>query len=209
MDLATKPFWRVDHYLEYPGTEMWQMHHDPLRRMDLFEREKTALGYGIHAIFGIKHVGGHMPLLWPWDTSLTPGEKSARYLLSNKDLGRFHGSPLKSIARYDSVRVYAVLDWKPRIELRPGAASPVDSAAQICQAGFSGYGGICVYEPRDGWVEVRGRFQAGDTSVFREHWHRGWRVRVDHGEWGKPESYSGVFMAHAFSRAASQAEWKF
>ncbi len=209
LDLSTRPFWRVDHYLEYPGTEMWQMHHDPLRRLDLYRREKTALSYGISAVFGIPHVGAHMPLLWPWDSSLTPGEKSARYLLANVDLTRFHGSPLQPLARFDSVRVYTVLDWKPRLEVRRARPAPPDTAPTLCPAGFSGYGGLCVHQPWDGDVEVRGSFGVGDTLIFREHWHRGWRLRVNQNGWMRPSRYRRVFMQHIFAHPADRAEWKF
>ena len=72
MDPSTAPFWRVSHYLEYPGVEMWQMHNDPVAHFQLLEREKLALSCGIHAVFGYRHVTAHLPLVWKWDPALTP-----------------------------------------------------------------------------------------------------------------------------------------
>jgi hypothetical protein len=207
MDLSTRPYWRVDTYLEYPGTEMWEMHHDPLRRVDLFEREKRALSFGVHAVFGIRHVGAHMPLLWPWRPPLTPGEKSARYLLSNREMDHYRGSALKRLEAYDSVRVYEVMDWKPRFEiLRRDSAI---TASETCPAGFSGYGGLCVFEPRDGQVRIRGDFRPGDTLVFREHRHGGWRLRIGPGPWQNPGAFGQAFMAVEFRENAKEAEWRF
>lgn len=200
MDASTRPFWRVDHYLEYPGNQMWHMHNDPLRHFKLFEREKAALSCGIHAIFGYRHVSAHLPLLWHWDGPLTPGMKSGRYLFSNRELDVFHGDSLKPLSRFGEVIAYEVEGWRPRLEtLR---AVPDSSRPETCDAGFSGYRDLCVREPRDGTLSVRGRWNAGDTLLFRERFDAGWRFRVDGGEWKPLQETGGHFMAAKLDRGA-------
>jgi hypothetical protein len=228
LDEGTRPFWRVNHYLEYPGLEMWQMHNDPVAHFDLLEREKTALSYGIHAVFGYRHVSAHLPLLWRWDPSLTPGGKSGRYLFSNRELEVFHGDSLQQMGRTGEVFAYEVKGWLPRLETQraysasaPGASvlpafptfptpstlAPATSAAfPPCDPGFSGYGDLCAYEPRDGELIVTGRWRAGDTLRFRERFDAGWRYRVEGGEWRPAQAAAGGFMDLGLDRDAGGME---
>jgi hypothetical protein len=212
LDEAVSPFWRVSHYLEYPGLEMWQMHNDPVAHFDLLDREKSALSCGIHAVFGYRHVSAHLPLMWKWNDSLTPGGKSARYLFSNRDMEEHRGDSLSLLGRFGSMNAYEVKDWRPRLQIignRHGAepaASPLafslafpaaigakDTAA--CREGYSGYGGLCVREPRDGEFKVEGLFLPGDTLVIRERFTSEWRYRIDGGEWRKPLRTGDHFTA--------------
>lgn len=217
LDQETKPFWRVNHYLEYPGLEMWQMHNDPLAHFDLLQREKDVLSVGIHAVFGYRHVSAHLPLLWRWDPGLTPGGKSGRYLFSNRELATFHGDSLRPLGKSGEVFAYEVDGWRPRLETRRAepalkgaadsgpSASPSASPAQApvggsaaahaaCGPGFSGYRDLCVQEPRDGYVRVQGHWEAGDTLVFRERFDAGWRYRVDGGNWKPAHAAADGFM---------------
>jgi len=75
--------------------------------------------------------------------------------------------------------------------------------ARTCEAGYSGYRGLCVREPRDGTLSVRGPWKAGDTLLFRERFDAGWRFRVDGGEWKPLEETAGHFMAVRLDRDAS------
>jgi hypothetical protein len=204
LDKATSPFWRVSHYLEYPGLEMWKMHNDPVAHFDLLDREKSALSCGIHAIFGYRHVTAHLPLMWKWDAGLTPGGKATRYLFSNIDLSGHRGDSLSLLGRFGSVNAYELRDWRPRLETlgpshRPlSAALPVGSAAMdttVCREGYSGFGGICVREPRDGRFLVEGSFLPGDTLMIRERFSSEWRYRVDGGGWLKPLRSADQFTA--------------
>lgn len=207
LDQATSPFWRVSHYLEYPGLEMWRMHNDPVAHFDLLDREKSALSCGIHAVFGYRHVTAHLPLMWKWDEGLTPGGKSARYLFSNIDLGAHRGDSLSLLGRFGSVNAYELKDWRPRLETLgaspgphgtlaaglPRASGAMDTA--LCRDGYSGYGGLCVREPRDGRFLVEGNFRPGDTLLIRERFTSEWRYRVDGGGWLKPLRSADQFTA--------------
>jgi hypothetical protein len=231
LDDSSRPFWRVSHYLEYPGLEMWRMHNNPLASMDLIDREKAALGYGIHAVFGYDHVGAHLPLLWNWPRGLTPAEKSARYLLTNRKLSTYHGDSLRFLGERGPIRVYELPAWRPRFELRlaagaPGASlGPGDSAVggapgsnpghgphpehpgpTSCDPGFAGHGGLCVREVRDGGMEIRGSFRTGDTLTIRERAYPGWLVRVDDSSWQVAQSTPEHFLTVPFSSSAAQVE---
>jgi hypothetical protein len=217
LDADTKPFWRVNHYLEYPGLEMWQMHNDPLAHFALLEREKAALSVGIHAVFGYRHVSAHLPLLWRWDPSLTPGGKAGRYLLSNRELRAFHGDSLLPLGRTGEIFAYEVEGWRPRLETRragpaeapaetgTGLSGP-DSPSPPCGPGFSGYLGLCALEPRDGDLRVTGRWRAGDTLVFRERFDAGWRYRVDGGKWRAAQAAADGFMVLGLDQDAGGME---
>jgi hypothetical protein len=204
LDKATSPFWRVSHYLEYPGLELWRMHNDPTAHFDLFDREKSALSCGIHALFGYRHVTAHLPLMWKWDDSLTPGGKSARYLFSNIDLREHRGDSLSLLGRFGSVNAYELRDWRPRLQALgpshgPGPAmlpeQPRALDTTLCREGYSGYGGLCVREPRDGEFRVEGMFLPGDTLMIRERFSPEWRYRVDGGGWLTPLRSADQFTA--------------
>jgi hypothetical protein len=233
LDGDTKPFWRVNHYLEYPGLEMWQMHNDPLAHFALLEREKAALSVGIHAVFGYRHVSAHLPLLWRWDPALTPAGKSGRYLFSNRELRAFHGDSLRPLGRIGEVFAYETEGWRPRLETR--RAGPAEAQAEVradlsapgpgldsasgltaasgpgkpvsrCGPGFSGYLDICAQEPRDGYIRVTGAWRAGDTLDFRERFDAGWRYRVDGGRWKPAHAAADGFMALGLEREAGGME---
>jgi hypothetical protein len=222
LDQATSPYWRVSHYLEYPGLEMWEMHNDPVKHFGLLEREKDALSCGIHAIFGYRHVTAHMPLLWQWDPSLTPAEKSTRYLFSNRDIDAYRKDALILSGRYGTVNAYELLDWRPRLETashrRAEGALARESAGSRdreirsarnrteCESGYSGYGGLCVLEPRDGEFQVRGDFAKGDTLIIRERFNAEWRYRIDGGEWKSPVETPDRFAALPVDQAAGRIE---
>lgn len=193
LDQATAPFWRVSHYLEYPGQEMWQMHNDPVAHFDLLEREKTALSCGIHAIFGYRHVTAHLPLLWKWEPGLTPAGKSTRYLFSNRLLSGYKNDSLKQIGLFGSVNVYELTDWRPRLET-VSHWKRADTAT-ACESGFSFYGGICVREARDGDFQVKSDFHPGDTLIVRERYNPEWKYRLDGGSWQRPLQTQEHFLA--------------
>jgi hypothetical protein len=209
LDQATSPFWRVSHYLEYPGLEMWQMHNDPMAHFNLLEREKLSLSFGIHAIFGYKHVGAHLPLLWNWDPSLSPAGKSTRYLFTNRDLSFFRGDSVKLLGKSDGVNAYQLPGWRPRIERLPASPSTDSPSATACPQGYSGHGGLCVYEPRDGHLTVLGAFHPGDTLIFRERAYSGWRYRIDHGSWRKAPESADHFLAMPLPTGAAAVEVAF
>ncbi|MEO7426213.1 MAG: hypothetical protein ABI036_13580 [Fibrobacteria bacterium] len=208
LDAGTSPYWRVSHYLEYPGLELWQLHNDPLAHFDLLEREKTALSCGIHAVFGYRHVTAHLPLMWKWDARQSYPEKSARYLFTNLEFTAFKGDSLGKIGRFDSVNVYEFKDWRPRLEL---ASRRLDfSATQpACEPGFSGHGGLCVQEIRDGQFDVRGNFQAGDTLLVRERFLPEWRQRADGGAWSRPFETADHFLAVPLTKVAQKVELEY
>ena len=197
LDRATAPFWRVSHYLEYPGLEMWEMHNDPVAHFDLLEREKTALSCGIHAVFGYRHVTAHLPLLWKWDPALTPAGKSARYLFSNRALTAHKSDSLAPIGRFGSVNVYELTGWRPRIQtasnLRNGTRSGVDKT--LCPKGFFGYAEVCVREERDGDFRILSAFLPGDTLIVRERFSPEWKYRLDGGSWQRPLETPDHFIA--------------
>ncbi|MDB5103375.1 MAG: conserved rane protein of unknown function [Fibrobacteres bacterium] len=208
LDRETSPYWRVSHYLEYPGLEMWRMHNDPVANFGLIDREKEALSCGIHAIFGYRHVTAHLPLVWKWDPALTPAGKSTRYLFSNRDLTSYKTDSLELLGRFGSVNAFEILDWRPRLEtsshLRAEEAEsprPIHAEARsarnrtACPAGYSGYGGLCVQEPRDGDFRILGPFPPGDTLIIRERFSSEWRFRVDGGAWGLPQETADHFVA--------------
>jgi hypothetical protein len=213
LDAATAPFWRVSHYLEYPGLELWQMHNDPLAHFELLEREKASLSFGIHAIFGYRHVSAHLPLLWKWENGTTPADKSTRYLFSNRDLTTFHGDSLRPLETFPGpagpVQAFELVDWIPRLETasharaRRNAAAPMASAETACPKDYSGYGGLCVSEPRDGDFRIQGAFAPGDTLVIRERFNPEWKYRFEGGEWRKPGETSQHFVAIPLETAQS------
>lgn len=233
LDRGSSAFWRVSHYLEYPGLEMWRMHNDPLSALPLFEREKEALSHGIHAVFGYRHVGAHLPLVWHWDEGLGIGigGKSARYLFSNRDLDRHGSDSLAFLGRFGEVRAYEVKAWRPRLELLParglessrgvpGLPSPEDSPREVtaapkaagaasCPTDRSAHAGLCVQEIRDGRLVVWGDFGAGDTLVFREHAYPGWRYRVDEGPWTEAPETREHFLAAPLGKAAGRIEFAY
>lgn len=131
LDTDTRAFWRVSSYLEYEGLEMWRMHNDPLAALPLFEREKEAMSYGIHAVFGYDHVSAHLPLVWKWEEGTGMAARGGRYLFANRDLIDHEGEALRSLGRHQDVRIYEIMNWRPRFERRtatpvvdPGGATP-------------------------------------------------------------------------------------
>jgi hypothetical protein len=178
LDNATSPFWRVSHYLEYSGLELWQMHNDPVAHFELLEREKLALSHGIHAIFGYRHAGAHLPLIWNWEPPLSLGEKSTRYLFSNRKLNAIGLDSLKNISTVSNINIYEISNWHPRIEQKP-----VQEKTFPCPSTFSGFNNLCVHEIRDGQMQIMGSFQIGDTLIVRERAYRGWRYRMGDGPW--------------------------
>jgi hypothetical protein len=192
LDQTSRPFWRVNHALAYPGNEKWLMHNDPDAHFDLLEREKTALSFGIHAVFGYRHVSAYLPLMWPWEPELPYGGRSGRYLFSNMPMDSLHGDSLKRLDAFGDIIAYEVRDWKPRFEaLRSG---PRAGNGAPCPGGFSGYRDLCVREPRDGSLEVRGNWKAGDTLLFRERYSEGWRYRMEGGAWNPVREGPDGFM---------------
>jgi hypothetical protein len=207
---------------------MWRMHNHPLSALPLFEREKDALSFGIHAVFGYRHVGAHLPLVWHWDESLGIGGKGARYFFSNLDLDRYGSDSLAPLGRFGEVRADEVKGWRPRLERHKATgadpdrgsapedpspkATPVPqptSPAPACPPGRSGYGGLCVQEIRDGRLIVTGEFAAGDTLLFREHAYPGWLYRVEDGPWTEALETSEQFLAVPLEGAARQVELAF
>lgn len=212
LDNATSPFWRVSHYLEYPGLEMWRMHNDPVAHFDLLDREKTALSCGIHAVFGYRHVTAHLPLMWNWNDSLTPGGKSARYLFSNRELNGHMGDSLTPLGRFGSVNAYELKDWRPRLEVFGDSRGPVSAAAKVgpkCREGYSGHGGLCVKEPRDGVFLVEGSFLPGDTLIIRERFSTGWRYRENGGRWQRPLRTADEFTALPLQGGGRSVEMRY
>ncbi len=130
LDTSTRPFWRVNHALEYGESEKWMMHNDPVAHFGLLEREKTVFSYGIHAIFGYRHVSAYLPLMWPWESGLTPAGKSDRYLFTNFTADHFAGDGLQWLGKFGDVYAYEVEGWKPRFEslrlrMTTGAMTPM------------------------------------------------------------------------------------
>ena len=218
LDQATAPFWRVSHYLEYPGLELWQLHNDPVAHFQLLEREKASLSFGIHAIFGYRHVSAHLPLMWNWEPSLTPAGKSARYLFSNRaDLAVYAGDSLRPLRTFGDMHAYELTGWKPRIERLP-AVSPDTALATAelanlaeapCPPGYAGLRGLCALEDRDGHMKILGPFQAGDTLLVRERAYRGWRYRVDGGPWLKAPETGDHFLGLPMASGAAAVEVEF
>jgi hypothetical protein len=180
LDQTTAPFWRVSHYLEYPGLELWQMHNNPMAHFELLEREKLALTYGIHAIFSYRHVGAHLPMIWNWDPELTPADKGTRYLFSNTELTFYRGDSLKSLGVFNGVNAYELKNWKPRFEK---LTSDLEEKSIPCPTGYSEFKGLCVLELRDGHMQIKGQFSVGDTLWVRERAYPGWRYRLEAGPW--------------------------
>jgi hypothetical protein len=218
IDLETKAFWRTTHYLEYPGDSLWRMHHQPLASMDMYEREKNALSYGIHAIYGIRHVGAHLPLLWDWRRNPRPTELSARYLFSDQKMDEFQGSVLKDLGVYGGIHAYEMENALPRLQRFPGhARDPATLSQQKCPKGYSRSGNLCVDEPYDGQLTVRGLppegkrtlFQAGDILLFREHAWNGWEARVDGGPWKPLQRDLLGFQFVPFDGEAERVEIRF
>lgn len=216
LDLNDKPFWRLTHYLEYPGDSLWFMHHQPLRHLDLYDREKAALSYGIHAVFGLRHASAHLPLLWRWGRATPPTDLSARYLLTDQSLTAFHGQALETLGRYGSVSVYEMPGYAPRLERKPRrdgagaharASVPVDSPS--CPEDFARHADLCAREPRDGQLELRGPFQAGDTLLFREHYWPGWQMRSGDGRWQPLLRDSIGFQYAVMDQSNSKIEMRF
>ncbi len=206
LDKTTEPFWRVSHYLEYPGLEMWQMHNDPLAHFELLEREKSALSFGIHAIFSYRHVGAHLPLIWNWDPGLTAADKSTRYLFSNISLSTFAGDSVRLLGNIKGMNAYEFNNWKPRIEHLP---VPAERTTAVCSDGFSGFQSVCVKEIKDGHMEIEGSFLAGDTVLIRERAYSGWRYRLDKGLWKPAIASPHHFLILPISKASKQVELDF
>lgn len=197
LDLSTQPFWRITHYLEYPGDSLWRMHHDPLRSLDLYDREKNALAYGLHAVYGIRHVGAHLPLLWSFDPPQKAAQLSARYLLSDLAFDSYEGIGLKRLGTREGMHVYEMREYAPRLQHIPTRPrEPLSGNPGQCAEGFSRWQNLCAREMRDGHLVIQGLppkdagrkrdwlFQAGDILVFREHaFAGGWEARLDGGEW--------------------------
>ncbi len=202
-DLASQDLWRVGHYLEYPGLEFWQMHNGPLSHLNLFEREKLSLSYGIHAIFGFDHYSAHLPFIWKWNENPSLADKSVRYFMSNKILNH----PFQMLGRIDSVYVYEIEGWQPRMQLQ--RAAPFSGLNQNCSEGFTPHSGICLREVRDGHWELQGSFRAGDSLLFRERYHPEWRYRSPGKDWEKPQRTSQDFMVTSFQEAVEVLEWRF
>lgn len=184
---------------------MWRMHNDPLANFPLIEREKLALTHGIHAVFGYRHVTAHLPLLWKWEPGTTYAGKSARYFFSNLDLPAYKGDSLESLGTFGPVHAFEVKGWRPRLEWTP---LPPEGRARetACGPGFSGHGGLCVRERKDGEFDVRGAFAAGDTLIVRERFHPEWRYRLDGGEWLRPGETSDHFLSMPFAAPAVRVE---
>jgi hypothetical protein len=148
--------------------------------------------------------------MWPWEASLTPGGKSGRYLLSNRELDHYQGDSLGPAQRFGEINVYETVGWKPRLETRrsegPETANPPASA---CPDGYSKWSDLCAVEPRDGNLRVTGAWTPGDTLVFRERFDAGWQVRVGQGPWQSPRETSEHFQALVFGSLAEQAEWRY
>jgi hypothetical protein len=103
-----------------------------------------------------------------------------------------HGDSLKRLDAFGDIIAYEVRDWKPRFEaLRSG---PRAGNGAPCPGGFSGYRDLCVREPRDGSLEVRGNWKAGDTLLFRERYSEGWRYRMEGGAWNPVREGPDGFM---------------
>lgn len=207
LDASTQPFWRVSHYLQYPGTELWRMHNHPLASMELLDREKSVLSHGIHAVFGYRHTDAHLPLVWKWEEGLANSDKSGRYLLSNRALAAYAGDSLREAGRFGEVRVYEVRDWRPRFERIPERAGYPDSTS--CPGGFAGFRGLCVREARDGHMEIRGDFAAGDTLLVRERAYPGWRFRIDGGPWREARETPDHFLYAPVARPSRSVELAF
>ncbi len=216
LDLKNKPFWRITHYLEYPGDSLWLMHHQPLRRLDLYEREKSALSYGIHAVYGIRHASAHLPLLWNWGRVMAPTDLSARYLLTDHDFTSFHGQALEKLGRYGSVAVYEMPSYAPRLERKPSrsdanpqALDSLQDSPPPCPEAFARHADLCALEPRDGQLEIRGSFKAGDTLVFREHYWPGWQMRTGDGRWQPMLRDVNGFQYGVIDQVNSKIEMRF
>lgn len=213
MDANTIPFWRVAHYLEYPGIEYWQMHNDPLAHFELLEREKSALSFGIHAIFGYKHVDAHLPLIWNWNPGLSPATKSTRYLFANRDLSIYQGDSLKILGQFKGMNAYELSNWRPRIEkINFDAKNPnvnEDTIKPVCPSGYSGYHGICVEEKQDGTFKILGIFKVGDTVLVRERAYRGWRYRQADGAWKNAPESKDHFLALPILKNSTSVDLEF
>lgn len=210
LDASSGPFWRVNHYLEYTGNQMWEMHNDPLGHFPLLDREKTALSCGIHAVFGYRHVSAHLPLMWPWDASLSPGGKSGRYLLSNRVLDQYQGDSLNPAGRFGEISLYEIEGWKPRLEtLRSEGPRTGRGPKPDCPEGYSPWRDLCAREPRDGSLIVLGNWTPGDSLIFRERFDAGWRVRLGEGAWKKPSETPDRFQAIVFGENAVKVEWHY
>lgn len=231
LDLPDLPFWRITHYLEYPGDSLWLMHHHPTARMDLYEREKAALSFGIHAIYGIRHVSAHLPLLWKWG-DLKPSELSARYLLSDLEFTRFRGDSVSKLVSYGTMHVYAVGNTRPRLERLAGPrppsaglpapmseaggsgpgralASANPPASRHCPEGFASHLDLCARENRDGYLTVFGPFRAGDTLLFRERYWPGWQARLEGESWRSMRSTPENFAFLEIGRPAGKIELRY
>ncbi len=202
-DSGTRSLWRIGHYLEYPGLEYWQMHNGPLEHPQLFEREKLSLSYGIHAVFGYDHHSAHLPFMWKWNEPISLADKSVRYFMSN----RFFGPPFQTLGRVDSIFIYEVKDWKPRMQLLRMDSLPAPSPA--CKENQTSSFELCLDELRDGHWKVSGAFQNGDTLLFRERYHPEWRYRLLGKRWKKPIRTPQDFMMAGLEENTAVLEWRF
>ncbi len=216
LDTSHSYFWRIAANIEYQGLEFWQMHNNPTQHIDLFEREKTALTYGIHAVFGIRSTRAHLPTLWKWNGQTHTYEKAGRYFLSNVELQSVYGKPLQKLARFDSVYVYEFKNWLPRYSLNSVTSTgsvtaksviPVTEPVEVtCPQGYQGLRGLCVYEKRDDDIYVQSA--VAGTLVFRERYYSEWRYRENHGPWQKPKETSEHFMEATLMKAG-ELEWEY
>jgi hypothetical protein len=90
------------------------------------------------------------------------------------------------------MNAYELTHWKPRFEhLR----APAETVSVACTLGFLGYQSLCVKEFRDGEMQIKGAFQAGDTLLVRERSYQGWRYRLDGGPWTRAIASREHFLA--------------
>lgn len=207
LDEKTSPYWRVNHFLEYPGLEMWQMHNDPVSHFELFDREKNAYSFGIHSIFNVKHVSAHLPLMWNWNANQTASELSARYFLSNvSNLQVYQKDSLKFLQKINDINVYELKDWKPRIEI---LSSTQNSLENHCPENYARLNGLCVFENKDGHFDILAAFKKNDTVYIRERFFSGWRYRFEKGPWNNLSDSKDHFLKIPVTENSQQLEVEF
>lgn len=221
LDPETSHFYRIRHDLEYGKDGAWNLHHDPLNHLSLFEREKEALSFGIHAVFHRDHAEAFLPLLWKEGRETPPERKSLRYLLTNarapagyRLIGPLGDGPEAAETGFHGVRVFENSAWRPRFERKTRdssaapalskspTASPINRMAPALSSSQE-HGGLQVRRHHAGRYTVRpakGLFQPGDTLFFREHFHAEWRYRLlrpmpEHGPEPEPAPGPGIRAA--------------